>query len=373
MSLKASFVSYLSTQYPDLKTDLLDPLVSDELLSSFQIELSREQIRQLQKEISQYWQLRNWGVENLQAEYQAHGLRRPNNYSACMSYDFHINTNGRPELIEINTNASFLALGLTLYDFLKLKNPVEGFNEQALVDMFLNEITLSDKNEKSIAIIDENPSSQRLFLEFLIYQKIFKKFNVQSDILNIDQTAQMQKSSLVYNRYTDFFLQEEKSAEIKKLFNSGEINLSPNPYEYFLLADKQRLLDWNQQTEVTRPESLLKIYDLGKEEQDKIWSERKSLFFKPKNSFGGKQAYRGSSMSHKAFESVFNEHFVAQQISPPPEITFDYNNQPLQLKYDLRCFAYKDQLQMIIARLYQGQTTNLKTKGGGFAVVVEKN
>jgi hypothetical protein len=39
------------------------------------------------------------------------------------------------------------------------------------------------------------------------------------------------------------------------------------------------------------------------------------------------------------------------------------------MKYDLRCYAYQGKLQIVIARLYQGQTTNLKTTGGGFTIV----
>lgn len=369
MNLKSRFVYYLNKKYSSLDTSLLEPLISDQLLSPFQITLSLEQIQNIKSEIKAYWGLRNWGEQKLVSQYSELNLRKPHNYSACMSYDFHINPEGRPELIEINTNASFLALGLELYAFLGFPNPAGNFGESDLVEMFKNEIRLCGGNESSIAVIDENPETQKLYAEFLIYRQLFKNRGIQSEIFDITDVDNFKKYSLIYNRYTDFYLQDPKSLKIKDLFNAGLMNLSPNPYEYFLLADKQRLLDWNSQTEIPKPESLLKIYDMGTEDKDTIWSLRKNLFFKPKNSFGGKQAYKGASISRKFFEEVSSANFVAQQLSTPAQVTVDYENNKLEFKYDLRCFAYKDQLQLVVARLYQGQTTNLKTPGGGFACI----
>jgi hypothetical protein len=42
-----------------------------------------------------------------------------------------------------------------------------------------------------------------------------------------------------------------------------------------------------------------------------------------------------------------------------------------ELKADLRCYAYRGEVQFTAARLWQGQTTNFRTAGGGFAEVVE--
>ncbi|AGH96460.1 hypothetical protein [Pseudobdellovibrio exovorus] len=368
--MKASFVCYLKEKYPEFDLPQLNELVSEQLLSPFQIPLSTSQIQQIRTEIQQYWKLRQWGTSNLAAEYDQLQLRRPENFSACMSYDFHIGANGNPELIEINTNASFLALGLDLYSFLNLPNVGNPqFDKNALTKMFQDEMSLSQTDGRTLSIIDEKPTEQRLYLEFLIYESLFKKQGLHCDILDISESEQILKDVFVYNRHTDFYLQEEKSKALRQLFNESKIQLSPNPYEYFLLADKKRLLDWNQQSDVPCPTSLLKVYDLGKEDKEFIWSERKNLFFKPKQSFGGKQAYKGASISRKVFESVMTTDFIAQQYSAAPNITFDYLETPTEYKYDLRCFAYKDELQMIVARIYQGQTTNLRTTGGGFAAI----
>ncbi len=369
MNLKSRFVSYLTEKYPKLETNLLDPLISDQLLSPFQVSLSTVQIKSIKKEISSYWALRNWGEQNLVSKFDKYHLRKPANNAVCMSYDFHINPAGDPELIEINTNASFLALGLELYSFLKLPNPVGAFNENELIAMFQEEIRLCGGKENSVAIIDENPEGQKLFSEFLIYKHLLLKHGIRSDIYDISAADEFKKFSLVYNRYTDFYLQEEKSSAIKELFNTNQLQLSPHPFEYFLLADKERLLDWNNQTEIEKPKSLLKTFDLGVEEKSEIWSQRKNLFFKPKHSFGGKQAYKGTSISRKVFDEVSNLNFIAQQLSAPALLKIEMDGQSLEMKYDLRCFAYKDKLQLIIARIYQGQITNLKTPGGGFACI----
>lgn len=377
MNMKSNFVSFLLNKYPNFNQDQLTELISENLLSPFQITLSADIVTQIQTEIKNYWRLRKWGTENLKDRYEKLGLRTPPNYGVSMSYDFHIhqNENQLPsiELIEINTNASFLALGLEMYEFLKLdthlNHQISEFSQNELVQMFINENKLSNNSTLNLSILDENPIQQKLYLEFLIYQNILRNNNIECMISDISQSQDWENSSLIYNRYTDFYLQEEKSKKLKDLFNSGSINLTPHPYEYFLLADKERFIDWSLQSEITPPKSLLATYDLGKTDKEKTWSERKNLFFKPKNAFGSKQVYKGASMSRKVFDEVSNSNFIAQKISPAPEVEFDFDNTLQKYKYDLRCYAYQDQLQLIVARIYQGQTTNLRSAGGGFACV----
>ncbi|MFZ3231256.1 MAG: hypothetical protein WA160_13695 [Pseudobdellovibrio sp.] len=372
MSLKSSFIQHLLQKYPKLTAEQLETYVSEQLISPFQVPIKKSIISDIKNEIEAYWKLRSFSMDQLSAKFDSLNLKKANNYSACMSYDFHLNENNQLELIEINTNAAFLALGLELYSFWKIKNSAGDFDTQDLVNMFLHEMQLAGSSSinPSIAILDENPEQQRLYLEFLVFKYIFENHNIKSDILNINQSELLSEYSLVYNRYTDFYLQDSKSQVMKNLYNANQIHLSPNPWEYFLLADKQRLIDWNQQTEIAKPTSLLPTYDLAAELPEKIWAERKNLFFKPKNSFGGKQAYRGASISRKAFDDVCTDGFIAQKISAPAELEFILNADPIKLKYDLRCYAYQDKLQLIVARLYQGQTTNLKTTGGGFACIV---
>ena len=39
------------------------------------------------------------------------------------------------------------------------------------------------------------------------------------------------------------------------------------------------------------------------------------------------------------------------------------------MKFDLRAYTYEGSVMWLAARLYQGQTTNFRTVGGGFAPV----
>jgi len=368
MNTKASFVQFLNAKYPSLTQERLNELISDQLLSPYSVRLPFSTLTKIQTEIQQYQKLQQWTAENLSDEYKKKDLRQAKNSAVCTSYDFHIDATGDPKLIEINTNAAFLALGLELYDFHR-HIPETHFNQQKMLQMFKNDMQLCNANPQSIFIMDEAPSQQRLFLEFLIFQKIFEQSGLQSKIIDITDVENLETNSFIYNRYTDFYLTEKKSTLLRDYFNTQKIHLSPHPYEYFLCADKQRLSDWNQQTQIEKPKSLLKIYDLGKEDREFIWSQRKNLFFKPKNSFGSKQAYKGQGISRRNFDELYGDQFIAQELAPPAEIDVVIDDQTQKMKYDLRCYVYQDQLQLVIARLYQGQTTNLRTVGGGFAIV----
>lgn len=45
------------------------------------------------------------------------------------------------------------------------------------------------------------------------------------------------------------------------------------------------------------------------------------------------------------------------------------NKEQTVLKMDIRAYVYNSEIQLLAARLYQGQTTNFRTQGGGFAPV----
>lgn len=358
MDIKTRFIQFLKSKYPHWT--IPEESISEQLLSETIIRLPRRILTQIQTEVSAYYHLRDWGAQHLLSQYLSMGLKVPTNEAVCTSFDFHLNLEDELKLIEINTNAAFLALGTELYQF---RNVESGFTTDDIVKMFSHEAQLARKNLESVTIIDEEPEKQRLFFEFLLYQKIFEQFKIPCAIKNFSDVTE--KDSFVYNRFTDFYLSDSRSKRLKELFNDGNLILSPNPYEYFLLGDKQRMLDWQVQTQVFPPKSLLKIYDLGKADKDQIWSERKKLFFKPKNSYGSKQAYKGASISHTTFNEFYGPTMIAQEYVQPQEVDVG----GVKMKFDLRCYAYQGKLQLVIARLYQGQTTNLRTPGGGFTVV----
>jgi hypothetical protein len=104
-------------------------------------------------------------------------------------------------------------------------------------------------------------------------------------------------------------------------------------------------------------------------EADALWAARKQYFFKPIDGFGGRAAYRGDKLTRGTWEQIIARPYVAQRIVPPTERTILLDGREQPLKLDLRCYVYEGTVQLVAARLYQGQTTNFRTTGGGFAPV----
>jgi glutathione synthase/RimK-type ligase-like ATP-grasp enzyme len=100
-----------------------------------------------------------------------------------------------------------------------------------------------------------------------------------------------------------------------------------------------------------------------------VWKKRKQLFFKPPQSYGGKGAYRGSSISRNVFNRVMSEGTLIQQYVPAPEITFERDETSADWKYDLRAYAYGGEVHMCVARIYQGQITNFRQAYGGYCPI----
>ena len=75
------------------------------------------------------------------------------------------------------------------------------------------------------------------------------------------------------------------------------------------------------------------------------------------------------NLTKRVFAEILQGDYVAQKLAPPGERAVCMNDAEASLlKYDVRCFGYDGQIQLVAARLYQGQTTNFRTPGGGFAL-----
>ena len=61
--------------------------------------------------------------------------------------------------------------------------------------------------------------------------------------------------------------------------------------------------------------------------------------------------------------------YVAQALVAPSERHVAGAQTATALKADIRNYAYAGAVKLVAARLYQGQTTNFRTPGGGFAPV----
>lgn len=302
------------------------------------------------------------------------------NHSVLMAYDFHTTENGEAFLVEINTNASgylFASLMEATHQSLPLLSLAE---IEKLKASFMGELTLFGKSTSKVAaaIIDEDIPSQKMYPEFLMYRDLFETWGWKSQILE-STAVQPTDFDLVYNRLTDFYLEFPQHLHLLKSFLNQETCFSPHPKEYALLADKQRLVElsmpgWLEKMQLSEQEIsdirkvLIPTYEraqFGTEEE--VWAQRKSLFFKPKRSFGAKSVYRGESVSRKVFERLMQEDILIQRFVPAQRVPTDDPRSVLNnWKFDLRCFVYEDQVQLFAARIYQGQVTNFASPLGGF-------
>lgn len=380
MSTKDDFILFLKSKHPTLDKVDLGPLVADFLISLNTVEMPKAVLTQAQEFVAAAFAMRENKTyqKHYEQELKTLGIIDPGNKAIAMSYDFHLDADKQLKLIEINTNAAFLGLSLEMYEFRKQTPPLP-FTADDLKKSIESEMQLAGKMSSmpKVAIIDEAPELQRLYIEFLIYRSYFLQWGWPTQILDFSKVTS--DFNFIYNRYTDFYLSEPKSLALKGIFNNRESTLSPNPFEYFLLADKQRMIDWSapgfveqfvgaDQARAIR-NSVPRAFALNSENVEEIWTKRKTLFFKPKRAFGSKQSFRGSSISRKAFEEICNDNFVAQEFIEAPENTYETPAGPHKFKYDLRFYAYQGQVQTVVARLYQGQVTNLRTPHGGFACV----
>ena len=85
--------------------------------------------------------------------------------------------------------------------------------------------------------------------------------------------------------------------------------------------------------------------------------------------YGAKGAYRGDKITRRVFDEILAGDYVAQKLAPPGECSITLNGEIAVLKFDVRCYVYDGKIQLVAARLYQGQTTNFRTPGGGFSMV----
>lgn len=387
MNAKAALIQQLRSTFAGLESQPLEDLVSDNLVSPFSVEIPDKILQQAKRAIELLFTLRERPsyIAHYQKQLAEKGLLDPGNKAIMMSYDFHVDENQNIKLIEINTNAAFLILGHQVYASKNHPLPVPDFSLAEIGDSIREELRLQGKasEDLKIAIIDENPSEQRLYVEFLAYRELFKSFGWDCHIKDFREVFENFDPQFIYNRYTDFFLQEARSHALREKYLNREICLSPNPFEYFLLADKQRLIDWGQpgfleahgiagtDLDLLR-QTVPMSYDVCPAKSAEIWTDRKKMFFKPKNAFGSKQSYRGSSISRRAFDEMMGQDMIAQEYVPAPEVIFETPEGPQAFKYDLRCYAYQGRLQLIVARVYQGQVTNLRTPYGGFTSVLIK-
>jgi len=319
--------------------------------------------------------------------------KQPHSKGVFFGYDFHLNEQG-VHLIEINSNAGGAFLNKLLADSqrdadLPGKTVAIENLEPAFLAMFRNEWRLERGSAplNSIAIVDENPKQQYLYPEFVLARNMLERDGLTVYIA--DPVALKtredglyfgsEKIDMVYNRLTDFSLQQFPA--LNKAYQSGRAVVTPHPHAYAKYADKRNLARLTDETLLralnadeadiaTLQAGVPHTFIVNAEMETALWADRKNLFFKPHSGYGSKGTYRGMNLTRRVFAEIMQGNYVAQMLAPPGERMVRVNEAgEVSLKYDIRCYVYAGKIQLVVARLYQGQTTNMRTPGGGFALV----
>jgi hypothetical protein len=331
-----------------------------------------------------------WAPEIARRDFGPHGV--------FMGHDFHLGPGG-PKLIEINTNAggaflnAFLgrAQGVCCGEVRDAVSPASVSEFEAAVwSMFLEEWRSQGRvgPPRTLAIVDAAPSEQYLFPEFLLAQRFFERHGLECWIADPAELAFVdgrlmragRAIDMVYNRLVDFSLDSEGHQALREAYLAQAVVLTPNPRNHALFADKRNLTVLSDHAQVDhwrltsqQRQSLAaavpRTVVVTSENAEGLWAARKGYFFKPAAGHGGKAVYRGDKMTRGVWDDIRRGGYIAQALASPTERRIRVDGEVKALKLDVRLFTYRGRRLLTAARVYQGQTTNFRTPGGGFAPV----
>lgn len=315
-----------------------------------------------------------------------------------MGYDFHLDDQG-PRLIEVNTNAggAFLNAWLARAQRACCAEVAQGFDlgappafDAAVIDMFLSEWRLQGRTGdlKRIAIVDDQPEEQYLYPEFVLARQLLGQAGIDAVIADPAELTYRDGKlwldgevvQLVYNRLVDFSLALPGHRALREAYEHDAVVVTPNPHNHALYADKRNLTLLSDGTTLLRwglgAERLAALRGVPEtrvvtpETADALWAVRKGYFFKPTGGHGGKAVYRSDKVTKGVWAEIAKGGYVAQAFAEPGERMIELDGAQVARKMDVRLFTYGGQMLLAAARLYQGQTTNFRTPGGGFAPVL---
>jgi len=186
---------------------------------------------------------------------------------------------------------------------------------------------------------------------------------------------------MVYNRLTDFDLSDPTHTALREAYATGATVLTPNPRTHALAAHKRNLITLGDDAQLAAwgvPEddravlrsTIPHTTSVRPDTADALWAARRTLFFKPVAGYGAKAAYRGDKLTKRVWAEIVAGDFIAQELVPPSERMVEVDGAPTLLKLDVRAYTYQGHIQLLAARTYSGQTTNMRTPGGGFCPVL---
>ena len=317
----------------------------------------------------------------------------PGSAGGVLGLDFHLTVDG-PRLIEVNTNPGGLLLNAVLLDAVRSCAPAAWTTWTTATEAHSAAVAawLDDARQQSgrapsrVAIVDSAPREQFLYPEFELYADAFREHGVDC-VIRAPEDLRFGPEGLadadgpidmVYNRLTDFALEEASHADLRQAYLAGDVALTPHPRAHALFADKRNLAvlgdaallgGFGVDAGLTAllAEVIPTTVEVVPGNRDALWAARNGYFFKPAAGFGSRGSYRGDKLTRRTWASMASATYIAQAFAPP-SMRIVHGGQ--SLKADVRCFASEAGVLLFAARLYQGQTTNMRTPGGGFAAVL---
>jgi len=256
--------------------------------------------------------------------------------------------------------------------------------------MFRNEWKLAGRSGKprTLAIVDDDPSNQFLYPEMLLAKDLLTRAGIETFVIDVGELSHREGElrfgdipiDLVYNRLTDFALSSPASAVLRQALLADHSVVTPAPRHHSLFADKRNLVllsDKRQLTEWGLPnqhaealQESLNTVAVTSESANALWAQRKKLFFKPAAGYGSRAVYRGSKLTRRVWADIVEGDYVAQTYAAPTQRALSLVSGPAAHKYDVRIYTYDGNILLMAARIYQGQATNFRTLGGGFAPII---
>lgn len=380
-----------------LHIDVSHPhLFADEI-----VYVSKTEIEQIGMVVSAIERMRGNQHYSQTIKARSGGLSRinPGTLGLFNSYDFHLTDQG-PMLVEINTNAGGAFLNapaaISHRDCCGLRRSTFGDGttndfENRVAHMLAHEWKRAGRTTqlRTIAIVDDDPKQQFLHPEFLLAQAMFNRLGYTAIIAAPEELSMRDGKlfhdstviDLVYNRLTDFALTAPTNTALHQAAISDAAVITPHPHHHAMLADKRSLLLLSDPTfwkdagvpaqDHLAHKHILPTQLVTQENASSLWQNRKNLYFKPISGHAGKGVYRGAKITKSVWERVISGGYIAQKLAKPSLRKVTSKGKEVLLKTDIRAYTYGDEIIMFAARLYQGQTTNMRTPGGGFAHVVQ--
>ena len=293
----------------------------------------------------------------------------PKAQGVFLGYDFHLDGDG-PRLIEINTNAGGAMINLLLNQAYlachgcqdELANPaIAQTTERAFIEMFQQEWRMEGHSTplRSVAIVDASPLQQYMLPEFILFQNLFTQHQITAVICDPSELVYSNGKlcygettiDLVYNRLTDFSLQQPSQQALLEAYLASSVVVTPHPRNHALYADKRNLallsnahtlqeLGVDSDTQAILLHGIANTQIVKPQNAEPLWQQRKHLFFKPAKGYGSKAAYRGDKLTKRVFAEILEPCQINSLASPWGPFTRPFRRHVVPAKHGPRVMSF---------------------------------